>query len=99
MCHLQWFGDLVTCDYWGELWLNEGFATYFEHYAATAAQPTYRYYDTFFASDASYGLLMDAKNISTHPLATLQGDSNLSINPLLCVLDPRGPIGLQLILT
>ena len=28
----QWFGDLVTCKDWANLWLNEGFATYFEHY-------------------------------------------------------------------
>ena len=25
----QWFGDLVTYRHWGELWLGEGFATYF----------------------------------------------------------------------
>ncbi len=27
----QWFGDWVTCKDWSHAWLNEGFATYFEH--------------------------------------------------------------------
>jgi aminopeptidase N len=27
----QWFGDYVTCRAWYEGWLNEGFATFFEH--------------------------------------------------------------------
>ncbi len=26
----QWFGDYVTCREWGQIWLNESFATYFQ---------------------------------------------------------------------
>jgi len=29
----QWFGDLITCGSWSDLWLNEGFATYLTYLA------------------------------------------------------------------
>ncbi len=34
----QWFGDLVTCNNWADLWLNEGFATYSECLWAEASE-------------------------------------------------------------
>jgi hypothetical protein len=51
----QWFGDLVTLGDWTELWLNEGFATYFEVVAADAYRPSWGYFDGFLESFTSPG--------------------------------------------
>lgn len=35
----MWFGNLVTCHWWSNTWLNEGFANYFQDYITSLIEP------------------------------------------------------------
>ncbi|KAM6037102.1 endoplasmic reticulum aminopeptidase 1 isoform 1-T2 [Theristicus caerulescens] len=64
----QWFGNLVTMEWWNDLWLNEGFAKFMEFVSVNITHPELRVEDSFLRRcfDA---MSVDALN-SSHPIST-----------------------------
>jgi aminopeptidase N len=65
MAH-QWFGNLVTMQWWDDLWLNEGFASWMESKPVAAAHADWQV-DVDEAQDSQSALDIDALQ-STRPI-------------------------------
>ena len=56
----QWFGNLVTMEWWNDLWLNESFATFIEYAAVDALEPTWYIWQDFASSESVISLRRDS---------------------------------------
>lgn len=63
----QWFGNLVTMEFWNDLWLNEGFASYMEYKGTEAVFPDWGMRDQMLIEDFHRVVSLDA-SLATHPI-------------------------------
>ena len=76
----QWFGDLVTMEWWTDLWLNEGFAAYTEFIGTDLVLPEANFLDQFLPDNLWPALQLDSL-LSSHPIS-IEVNDPIEINQI-----------------
>nr|ASU92547.1 aminopeptidase N [Achaea janata] len=63
----KWFGNLITCYWWSNTWINEGYASYFGYIATTEMFPEYELQDHFNSRYLQTSLAFDS-GVNTVPM-------------------------------
>ena len=79
ICHElahQWFGNLVTMDWWSQLWLNEGFASFMQYMATEVVDPSLDIWNLYMVREFPIAFRLDGM-LSSHaievPVLTAKG--------------------------
>jgi len=68
----QWFGNLVTMEWWTHLWLNEGYATFVEYLCVDHLYPKYDIWTQFVTNTHIRALELDSLK-NSHPIEVAVG--------------------------
>lgn len=63
----QWYGNAVTCAWWSEIWLNEGFARYLQFWAMNATIPEFEVEEAMVHDTTQLAMVFD-QGSQTHPV-------------------------------
>jgi len=75
----MWFGDLVTMRWWGDLWLNESFATYVSFWALAERTEFASPWVQFVNRETTWAIEQDQLPTS-HPIVADAPDTDTAIN-------------------
>jgi aminopeptidase N len=75
----MWFGDLVTMRWWGDLWLNESFATYMSFWALADRTRFGSAWVQFVNRETTWAIEQDQLP-TTHPIVTDASDTDTALN-------------------
>jgi aminopeptidase N len=75
----QFFGDAVTCEWWDQTWLNEGFATLFEYHLMGMTHSDWKVQHFFNVRTLhpTFRYDSESRRPMTHPVETLQEISDI----------------------
>ncbi|XP_070557594.1 aminopeptidase N-like [Ptychodera flava] len=75
----QWFGDLVTCQWWDHTWLNEGITSFVEYIGSNHTEPDWQVFEQVFQWSDLYAAMNVDSSGDSHPVIYQVGTTSSEV--------------------